>query len=656
MIRSSLALVALASLVSCGGAGTLDARLASVESAMFTLGLVHAMPVSRVALGKGEEVTLPIDLQRGGCVTFVALGEGSARDLDLSVRDSEGEALAEEKTLGAHASVRICPAETGHYGVRVAAVGGAARVLVAGYREEGGAGLHSAAAVDSSCDEATMIRPGERVTGDTARGASRLDPSCGQGGGPERVYTFELTEPARAAVSLESTFDAILSLRTGCEDGAELACNDDYGDPRRSRVEANLAPGVYYVVVDGFPGAMGEFSLALELSEIKTEAEVCASAEPLIPGQAARADNRDGSYAFMATCANGASGPEHVRRLAIDEKSRVRVIQQSDFDGVLHLRSECARGTSELACNDDYDGVNRSLVTAVLDPGEYYVISDSFGGDRPSYGTYSVKAEAGPAAGAGMDADSCAIPGAVSLGEPLRTDTFHAVDDLRGSCGGAGAPDTVHRVALDRRTRLRVSTTHAQFDGVVYVLEGCEGGTELMCERFPMASKPSARGDFRAVLDRGVYHVVVDGQRPDAFGLVQLDFDATDVAALERTCRTAPILSPGRMVAGSTSGRDDAFRASCAGGAKSGDAVYRIQLRRRSHVEISLSASFDSALHLRRSCLDDAEEIACNDDHGDNRHSKIEATLEPGTYFVVVDGFRVGNEGSYELVHSVREL
>src|SRR5690606_6581330 len=144
-------------------------------------------------------------------------------------------------------------------------------------------------------------------------------------------------------------------LRTGCTSGTELACNDDYGDAQHSRVEANLAPGIYYAVVDGFPGAMGEFSIELRLSEMRTEAEVCASVESIVPGQPVHADNSDGSHTFQATCANGATGPEHVRRLRIDAKSRVRVLQQSDFDGVLHVRGECERATSELACNDDYD-------------------------------------------------------------------------------------------------------------------------------------------------------------------------------------------------------------------------------------------------------------------------------------------------------------
>jgi hypothetical protein len=656
-LHTPAVLVLLATLGSCGGASTLDARHASVQNTMHTMGLVPAMPISRLDLGRDASETLDVTLERNVCVTIVAIGEGSARDVDLTVRDSAGETVASESSRDSQASLQFCPSENGRFGVRVGAVGGSAQVLVSAYRDEGRrTRANVIASGDTSCENAMLLRPGERTTGNTALGTNTLNPSCADGAAPEQIFYFELTEPARASVTVESAFDAILSLRTGCASGAEIACNDDYGDAQHSRVEANLSPGVYYAVVDGFPGATGEFSIELRLAEVKTEAEVCAAAAPLVFGQAAHSDNSDGSYAFQATCANGATGPEHVRKLTVDAKTRVRISQQSDFDGVLHLRSVCDRSTSELACNDDYDSVNRSLITAVLDPGDYFVISDGFGADRPSSGSYSVLAEAAPAQGSGADADSCAAPGSMSDAEPVQVDTFEAVDDFQGSCGGAGAPDTVYRLDLSKRSRVRMSTSHAQFDGVMYVRSRCDGGEEKICRQFPMARNPAALGSLDVVLERGTHYVVVDGQRPDAFGAVQLDVTATDVVALERECESAPILVPGRTISGTTEGRPDAFRASCAGEAQSGDVVYRIRLKKRSHVEVNVSTSYDAALHLRRSCLDDASEIDCNDDHGDNRHSRVEATLEPGTYYVVVDGFRTGNEGSYELSFSAREL
>ena len=61
------------------------------------------------------------------------------------------------------------------------------------------------------------------------------------------------------------------------------------------------------------------------------------------------------------------------------------------------------------------------------------------------------------------------------------------------------------------------------------------------------------------------------------------------------------------------------------------------------------AGSYDGALYLRRDCTDQTTELACNDDSTDNHHSYIEATLDRGTYYVVVDGFRTGNVGTYTL-------
>jgi hypothetical protein len=67
---------------------------------------------------------------------------------------------------------------------------------------------------------------------------------------------------------------------------------------------------------------------------------------------------------------------------------------------------------------------------------------------------------------------------------------------------------------------------------------------------------------------------------------------------------------------------------------------------------------WDGVLALRRACLDPtgssgphAAEVACNNDAEDSQHSRITTTIDPGTYFVVVDGFR-STEGSYTLSYT----
>jgi hypothetical protein len=42
--------------------------------------------------------------------------------------------------------------------------------------------------------------------------------------------------------------------------------------------------------------------------------------------------------------------------------------------------------------------------------------------------------------------------------------------------------------------------------------------------------------------------------------------------------------------------------------------------------------------------------VDCNDDAGDAEHSRLDLTLDPGTYYVFVDGYGVGGEsGSFTL-------
>jgi hypothetical protein len=97
-------------------------------------------------------------------------------------------------------------------------------------------------------------------------------------------------------------------------------------------------------------------------------------------------------------------------------------------------------------------------------------------------------------------------------------------------------------------------------------------------------------------------------------------------------------------------GETDRFQATCAGGATSPDRVYRLTIRRRSTVRISSEqAEWDGAIYLRSDCTDAATELGCNDDAGDNRHSMIETELDPGTYYVFMDGFSSGSEGTYTL-------
>src|ERR1019366_8802474 len=69
----------------------------------------------------------------------------------------------------------------------------------------------------------------------------------------------------------------------------------------------------------------------------------------------------------------------------------------------------------------------------------------------------------------------------------------------------------------------------------------------------------------------------------------------------------------------------------------------------RQRVTLEVEARFDSVLYLRKDdCADANAEVDCNDDGPDRTHSRIERVVEPGKYFVFVDGY--GQEsGTFKL-------
>jgi hypothetical protein len=103
------------------------------------------------------------------------------------------------------------------------------------------------------------------IAGDTTGRPNGAGTSCGDGGGAAPDQSFRFTAPSPGTYTIDtfgSSFDTILSIRSGCM-GTEIACNDDDLPPdRRSRVDVSLAAlETVIITVDGFGGAFGPFSL-----------------------------------------------------------------------------------------------------------------------------------------------------------------------------------------------------------------------------------------------------------------------------------------------------------------------------------------------------------------------------------------------------------
>jgi hypothetical protein len=103
---------------------------------------------------------------------------------------------------------------------------------------------------------------------------------------------------------------------------------------------------------------------------------------------------------------------------------------------------------------------------------------------------------------------------------------------------------------------------------------------------------------------------------------------------------------------GDTTGSGGEYDGSCRDGSAE-EVVYTFTIDEPVHAVFDLSGSqYDTLLHLRSDCDDPASELACDDDGGEGLDSLIELDLQPGTYYLFIDGYG-NNTGVYLLTVSL---
>jgi thrombospondin type 3 repeat protein len=134
------------------------------------------------------------------------------------------------------------------------------------------------AAPGSACANATVISPLGGVFTGTTTGTSTLVGYCViSDNSPEVVYQWTPTATGRATISTcsgtDTAFDTVVYLRAGdCQAGSTILCNDDRtgcltaepNDHHGSYLRPYVYAGqTYFIVVDGYNGARGDFALTI---------------------------------------------------------------------------------------------------------------------------------------------------------------------------------------------------------------------------------------------------------------------------------------------------------------------------------------------------------------------------------------------------------
>jgi hypothetical protein len=653
-----LSLVVACAAVRSTGGGPLEPRFVAVHNALAAMGLAEVGPIHEGSLAEGQEAHVPLDLP-AGCTTVVAIGGDGVRDLDVTLADGHGRAIAHDTTSEPQAVLRACVDAADVYSLSVRASAGAGPWVVATWAGGigGGAAVAGPAAgpqaAVGTCESPLPLVPGT-VSGSTSHGESANAGSCDHSEAREMVYLLEVPQRQRVILEVDARFDSVLYLRKDdCgDDGAEVDCNDDApnGGRNKSRIERVLDPGKYFVFVDGYNQESGGYKLTLSTSDVVALSDACRRAPLLAAGVPVTATTLGHADDAQASCGGGAAGADAPWRFELAARSRVRVLEHSDdVSPVVHVRHACGEEQSEAACSESLRSRD-AAVTGIFDPGAYTVFADAR--EREAAGRYTLSLETAPAAGAGVAGDGCgdAAP-LVGAGATANGDTFAARDDVSGSCGGAGAADVVYRVDVPKRSRVRASFDAEEASHLLVVWRRCgDRSTEVACGR-----------SVDEVLAPGTYFVAVDGAEPEALGRFALSWSVQDLAAQNAACAAAAALVERRRASGTTQGAADRFTSACSGrdtGASGPDRVFRFTLAARSRVAVTVAApSFDATVSLRKACGDDgaggAVELACSSDTDRAREVDVERTLEPGTYWVVVDGQTPNDQGPFTVEYAV---
>ena len=292
-----------------------------------------------------------------------------------------------------------------------------------------------------ACGTNVPLRVGTPVLSSTLVGDDMTRGSCVRGSAPECVFMLDVPARSDVRLSLESAdFDGSLVLFDQYRSN-EILCIDDSptGDTHHTRIETTLGAGRYAVMVEGANGEAGQFALFAEVDSLPSPVEACAAARAFsLLGTTLRGSTRSAPNQFGASCAGGADGPDRVHAFELEERARVRIGRKSEHETALYVRAQCEDPSSEVVCSDEARA-NRSLVTAELPKGRYYVYSDSF--SRAQSGDYVLSMEQTPPPQGTSLAGTCATADAT----PLVPGEYESTPYMRRRCFREAVAEKAHQ-------------------------------------------------------------------------------------------------------------------------------------------------------------------------------------------------------------------
>lgn len=481
----------------------------------------------------------------------------------------------------------------------------------------------SAEAVGTNCSAACLVGSVD-CNGSATESLAEGDCTLSDGSFID-TYALTLTNAAAVEVALSSTdFDALLLLAD--EDCNVFAANDDCtpGDFEFSCLSKSLEPGNYFVIVNSFSGiASGDYTLNVACDLGLPPCDV-GCVEGIIGCDDSAAGILAGSD---CTLDDGSFIDTH--SLTLDESATIGIeLASTDFDTFLLLTdADC----NILASNDDCTPGNFDLscLSVDLEPGEYFVLVNTFSVGETGEYTLSVSCETEP-----TPCDEECISGTIEC------DGSASGSLAEGDCTlDDGTFVDTFELSLIRSAEVTIEVASTDFDTFVLL-------ADADCNILG-ANDDCTPGDFdlscvSLVLEPGDYFVIVNsfsaGETGDYTANITCDVPldpCVDCFAGELDC--------GSTVTGDLEAGD------CALDDGSSIDVYSLEVPAGGMLDVELgSTDFDTFLVVLDS---DCQAIAANDDctPGNFDLSCLSLNLAAGSYFVLVNSFSAGETGEYAL-------
>jgi len=275
------------------------------------------------------------------------------------------------------------------------------------------------------------------INGTTSTSYGQLSGSCGGGTGKDSVYVVTPNVTGLLTAKVTSAFDSVLYARRTCTDAkTEASCNDAPGAKGGEQIKIPVTNGQpVYLVVDGYSGSSGSFSLDVEIETafcgngVAEAPEVCDDGNNVAgdgcaadctfeaggiikdcPGQGvvlAGVGNAPRKISFAGSTAThtsstvtptGCSGSGYDAVYAVtpdvDGSMTARLVASYD-NATLHIRTECDISATQLDCREATEPLENVELTVPVKAGlPHYVVVDS---SSSTYkGTYALEVTVTP--------------------------------------------------------------------------------------------------------------------------------------------------------------------------------------------------------------------------------------------------------------------